>query len=215
MSTGKLHERICAPYGLRPDADADVRRAVELIPTPGELRSRPERVALREALQRRIDAARQADPSAGYATHLGVALDYRAWHSFTVKVIDAARPGSERTLGPRIGLSEGEKRVVSYLPLFAAAAAHFSALAEHWPATPRLILLDDAFAKVDEPTHGRLLRLLVDMDLDFIITSERMWGTFPTVPRLSIYECLREQSVRGVATVHFDWDGRRKRLVSV
>jgi hypothetical protein len=76
-------------------------------------------------------------------------------------------------------------------------------------------LLDDAFVKVDEPTHGRLLRLLVDLDLDFIITSERMWGTFPTVPRLSIYECLREQSVRGVATVHFDWDGRHKRLVSV
>jgi len=95
-------------WRLRPDADADVRRAVELIPTPGELRSRPERVALREALQRRIDAARQADPSAGYATHLGAALDYRAWHSFTVMVIDAARPGSERTLGPRIGLSEGE-----------------------------------------------------------------------------------------------------------
>jgi len=202
-------------WRLRHDADADVRRTVELIPTPGQLRPLQERAALREALQRRIEAARQADPSAGYLAHLGAALDYRAWHSFTVKVVDASRPGSERTLGPRIGLSEGEKRVVSYLPLFAAAAAHFNALAEQWPATPRLILLDDAFAKVDEPTHGRLLGLLVDLDLDFIITSERMWGTFPTVPRLSIYECLREQGARGVATVHFEWDGRRKRLVSV
>jgi len=202
-------------WRLRDDADADARRAVELIRTPGELLPVEQRVALREALQRRIEAARQADPGAGYGRHLAEGLDYRAWHAFTIKVVDASRPGSERTLGPRIGLSEGEKRVVSYLPLFAAAAAHFNALAEQWPAVPRLILLDDAFAKVDEPTHARLLGLLVDLDLDFIITSERMWGTFATVPRLSIYECLREQSARGVATVHFDWDGRRRRLVSV
>ena len=202
-------------WRLRDDADADARRAVELIPTPGQLRSNEQRIGLREALQRRIEAARQADPGAGYVKHLREALDYRAWHAFTIKVVDASRPGSDRTLGPRIGLSEGEKRVISYLPLFAAAAAHFNALAEQWPAVPRLILLDDAFAKVDEPTHARLLGLLVDLDLDFIITSERMWGTFATVPRLSIYECLREQNARGVATVHFDWDGRRRRLVSV
>jgi hypothetical protein len=102
--------------------------------------------------------------------------------------------------------------VVSYLVLFATAAAHFSSL----PAAtaPRLILLDDAFAKVDEPTHGRLLGLLVELDLDFVITSERLWGCFPTVPSLHIYECLRDPHARGVATVHFTWDGQRRRLVT-
>ena len=31
---------------------------------------------------------------------------------------------------------------------------------------------DDAFAKVDEPTHGELLGLLVDLGLDFVLTTE-------------------------------------------
>jgi len=55
----------------------------------------------------------------------------------------------------------------------------------------------------------------VELDLDFIITSERLWGCFPTVPNLHIYECLRDPGTRGVATVHFTWDGRHKRLVGV
>ena len=68
---------------------------------------------------------------------------------------------------------------------------------------------------------GRVVRetketaLLVELDLDFIITSERLWGCFPTVPSLHIYECLRDPGTRGVATVHFTWDGRHKRLVGV
>ena len=52
-------------------------------------------------------------------------------------------------------------------------------------------LLDDAFAKVDEPTHGQLLGLLVDLGLDFVLTSERMWGCFLSVPSLEIYEAIR------------------------
>ncbi|MGC0420228.1 hypothetical protein [Embleya sp. AB8] len=77
-----------------------------------------------------------------------------------------------------------------------------------------MILLDDAFAKVDEPTHGRLLGLLVRIDLDFVLTSERLWGTFREVPSLHIYECLRDPHHRGVATLHFTWDGSRKHLVA-
>ena len=128
---------------------------------------------------------------------------------------DAANPDRERVLSHRTALSQGEQRVVSYLVLFATAASHFTSIAAAAPVAPRLILLDDAFAKVDEPTHERLLGLLVDLDLDFIITSERLWGCFATVPRLHIYECLRDPHVRGVAAIHFTWDGHRKRLVGV
>ena len=115
-------------------------------------------------------------------------------------------------LSPRLGLSQGEQRVLSYLALFAAASAHFDSLGD---GCPRLLLLDDAFAKVDEPTHGRLLELLVDLDLDFMITSERMWGCFSQVPSLEIYEVLRDPAVAGVALVHFHWDGHERRLVGI
>jgi uncharacterized protein (TIGR02680 family) len=202
-------------WRLRPDADADVRRAVELIPTPGELRARPERLALREALQRRIDAARQADPSAGYATHLGVALDYRAWHSFTVKVIDAARPGSERILGPRIGLSEGEKRVVSYpaavrrrgRPLQCSGRAMATHAATHL-AGRRLRQGRRANPWTPAQAPGRPGPGLHHHQRAHV-------GNLPYRPQAQHLRMPPRTERRGVATVHFDWDGRHKRLVSV
>lgn len=197
------------------EGDADIRAAVTLLRQPSAMRTRDQSAQLRDALRRRIEEARLSDPSAGYGVHLRAALDYRAWFEFRVRVTDQARPDRVRVLSHRTALSQGEMRVVAYLVLFATAAAHFTSVAAGAPQAPRLILLDDAFAKVDEPTHGRLLGLLVDLDLDFIITSERLWGCFPTVPSLHIYECLRDPGVRGVATVHFTWDGQHKRLVGV
>jgi hypothetical protein len=70
------------------------------------------------------------------------------------------------------------------------------------------MLLDDAFAKVDEPTHGRLLALLVELDLDFVISSERVSGCVPGIS-LEVYECLCDARVLGVSIVHTHWDGQR------
>ncbi|WP_326602230.1 TIGR02680 family protein [Streptomyces sp. NBC_01800] len=202
-------------WKLDEDVDADVRAAVELLRSPSSLRTREQTEQLREVLQRRIEDARRADPSAGYTAHLRTALDYRAWFRFHTFVVEDAAPGRRRKLTGRTGLSQGEQRVLSYLVLFAAAAAHFTSLAESAPHAPRLILLDDAFAKVDEPTHGRLGRILVDLDLDFVLTSERLMGNWAEVPSLHIYECLRDPHVRGVATLHYTWNGRHRRLASV
>ncbi|MFE2493805.1 TIGR02680 family protein [Streptomyces scopuliridis] len=202
-------------WKLDEDVDADVRAAVELLRSPSGLRTREQTEQLREVLQRRIEDARRADPSAGYAAHLRTALDYRDWFRFHTFVVEDAAPNRKRRLTGRTGLSQGEQRVLSYLVLFAAAAAHFTTLGESAPHAPRLILLDDAFAKVDEPTHGRLGRILVDLDLDFVLTSERLMGNWPEVPSLHIYECLRDPHVRGVATLHYTWNGRHRRLVSV
>ncbi|MFJ1649204.1 TIGR02680 family protein [Streptomyces sp. NPDC088258] len=201
-------------WKLDEDADADVRAAVGLLSSPSGLRTREQTEQLREVLQRRIEEVRRADPSAGYAAHLRTALDYRDWFRFHTFVVEDAAPRRRRRLTGRTGLSQGEQRVLSYLVLFAAAAAHFTTLGESAPHAPRLILLDDAFAKVDEPTHGRLGRILVDLDLDFVLTSERLMGNWPQVPSLHIYECLRDPHVRGVATLHYTWNGHRRHLVS-
>ncbi|MGH9231100.1 MAG: TIGR02680 family protein, partial [Acidimicrobiales bacterium] len=200
-------------WKLRDDASAPAGVAAGLL--VDELRDEAADARLRDALLALIDAERAADPSAGYEHHLRAALDYRGWHRFTIKVTDAAHPGSSRTLSNRLGLSQGEQRVLSYLALFAAAASHFEAIARDAPTAPRLLLLDDAFAKVDEPTHGHLLGLLVDLGLDFVLTSERMWGCFPSVPSLEIYEAVRDPTHAGVALVHFRWDGHQRHLVGV
>ncbi|WP_116247447.1 SbcC/MukB-like Walker B domain-containing protein [Nocardiopsis sp. FIRDI 009] len=200
-------------WDLAPDAGADVEAVVPLLATPAEKRTRVQTTRLRDALRRCIEAIRRLDPTATGGAQLRAALDYRSWFAFTVYVTDSS--GHERRLGHRTALSQGEQRVVAYLVLFAAAAAQFDALGAHAPWAPRLILLDDAFAKVDEPTHGRLLGLLVELDLDFVLTSERVWGCFASVPSLNIYECLRDPDVPGIATLHFTWDGSRRRLVGV
>ncbi len=200
-------------WKLRDDAAAPSGVAVPLL--IDNLRDEVGDAQLRDALLALIDAERTADPTAGYEQHLRAALDYRGWHRFTVKVTDTAHPGSSRTLSSRLGLSQGEQRVLSYLALFAAAAAQFEAIARDTPTAPRLLLLDDAFAKVDEPTHAHLLGLLVDLGLDFVLTSERMWGCFPSVPSLEIYEAVRDPAHPGVALVHFRWDGRQRHLVGV
>ncbi|MFF4836243.1 TIGR02680 family protein [Streptomyces sp. NPDC001315] len=202
-------------WKLADGVEADVKAAVDLLRSPSGLRTRVQSEQLRDVLQRRIEDARRADPGAGYAAHLRTALDYRDWFTFTPWVVNDAAPGSRRKLSGRTGLSQGEQRVLSYLVLFAAAAAHFTSLAESAPHAPRLILLDDAFAKVDEPTHARLGRILVDLDLDFVLTSERLIGNWPDVPSLHIYECLRDPHVRGVATLHYMWNGRQRRLMPV
>ncbi len=119
------------------------------------------------------------------------------------------RPGTTAwtTLTRRTPLSQGEQKVVCYLPLFAAAAAHFTSVAGAAPYAPRLILLDDAFPKIDVRTHPLLFGLLVDLDLDFVLTSERLWGDHPTVPSLAIYEALRAPGERGIAQYRYTWDG--------
>ncbi|MFC3575618.1 TIGR02680 family protein [Streptomyces yaanensis] len=202
-------------WKLADGVEADVKAAVDLLRSASGLRTRDQSEQLRDVLQRRIEDARRADPAAGYASHLRTALDYRDWFTFTPWVVNDATPAARRKLSGRTGMSQGEQRVLSYLVLFAAAAAHFTSVAEHAPWAPRLILLDDAFAKVDEPTHARLGRILVDLDLDFVLTSERLIGNWPDVPSLHIYECLRDPHVRGVATLHYTWNGRQRRLVSV
>jgi ABC-type uncharacterized transport system fused permease/ATPase subunit len=97
--------------------------------------------------------------------------------------------------------------------LFAAVAASCDGLAALSPEAPRFILLDDAFAKVSEDNHPKLFGLLVELDLDFIATSERLWGTHETVPELAITEVIRDADLATIVLEHSRWDGRRREMV--
>ncbi|MCC6437837.1 MAG: hypothetical protein IT196_22615 [Acidimicrobiales bacterium] len=86
-------------------------------------------------------------------------------------------------------------------------AASCDALADSAPDAPRFVLLDDAFAKVSEDNHPKLFGLMVELDLDFIATSERLWGTHATVPGLAICEVIRDASLGVIVLQHAAWDG--------
>lgn len=212
----------------RPSAslDDDTKAALDLVRKPLAERSRSQDEMLRRVFTDRIEAQREAN-TGGYSEILARALDYRDWHSFTVRVRDTGPDGRSRVRRLR-QLSSGETRLVSYVTLFAAAASFYDAVsATHTHvATPdgrardsgaveastaggplRLALLDEAFERLDDPTIARMLGLLVELDLDWIITWPSGWGVSPKIPRMHIYDVLRPKNGRGVACTHTTWDG--------
>lgn len=191
----------------RDDLDPDLASTIDLLAKPPDLRTADEDRTLIEALGRRIDDAHRDDPGTPYRELIARVLDYRDWHHMTIML---HRGGRAKRLSRRTALSEGEKKIVSYLPLFAAVAASCDGLAAHAPEAPRFVLLDDAFAKVSEDNHAKLFGLLVELDLDFIATSERLWGTHETVPELAIAEVIRDADLQTIVLEHSQWDARRR-----
>jgi uncharacterized protein (TIGR02680 family) len=200
--------RMRLDWRLREDVSAEAREAIRLLTQPVGALLPEERATLRDSLHRLIEASRAESPELSYSEHLGLALDYRRWFEFRIKYTRPESEGRWLELHRRSPLSQGEQKVLCYLPLFAAAAAHFTSLAGAAPFAPRLVLLDDAFPKIDVRTHPLLFGLLVQLDLDFVITSERLWGDHDTVPSLAIYEALRDPAQRGIAQYEYRWDGR-------
>lgn len=192
----------------RDDIPPEAGRTLSLLASPLSALLPGEKAELQENVHRLIAFSRAESPEEPYAVHLSRALDYRQWNRFTVQY-HRPETGEWRNLERRTALSQGEQKVLCYLPLFAAAAAHFTSVAGAAPHAPRFVLLDDAFPKIDVRTHPLLFGLLVDLDLDFIITSERLWGTHATVPELAIYEALRSPGDRGIAQYQHRWDGRQ------
>jgi uncharacterized protein (TIGR02680 family) len=198
--------RVRLRWRMRDDVPTEAREVATLVARTGAALLPDERERLAVAMSGLVSYAADEAPEDGYQLHLQRALDYRTWHEFRVQY---ARPGTDwQDLGRRSPLSQGEQKVACYLPLFAAAAAHYTSVAGAAPHAPRFVLLDDAFPKIDARTHPVLFGLLVDLDLDFVVTSERLWGDHPQVPRLEIYEALRSPGEPGIAHAHYTWDGR-------
>ncbi|MGH3435280.1 MAG: TIGR02680 family protein [Sciscionella sp.] len=189
-----------------PALDDATRQALHLLRTPFAKRTDAQDEQLRLAFTERIAAERDSF-SGGYAEILGRALDYRDWYQFTVRVRDIGPDAAPRTRRMR-QLSSGETRLISYVTLFAAAAAFYAAVSGSGGTPPlRLVLLDEAFERLDDPTVARMLGLLVDLDMDWIITWPSGWGVSEKIPRMHIYDVLRPKSGGGIACTHTTWDG--------
>jgi uncharacterized protein (TIGR02680 family) len=166
-----------------------------------------DRAAVSAFLQEQIAAERARDGSGTWLEHLTAALDYRAWHRFTIERWQDGRWRS--AAGPA---SSGERVLTVTLPLFAAASAHYRSAQ---PVAPRLVLLDEAFAGVDDDARAKCMGLLATFDLDFVMTSEREWGCYPTVPGLSIHQLSRREGIDAVHVTRWEWDGRARTRVDL
>ncbi|WP_280265615.1 TIGR02680 family protein [Nocardia wallacei] len=190
--------------------DPELHRLLELVRIADQMRSAADNDDLVTLVRDRVELLHGADPAAGYADHLRAALDYRSWHSVEVSIL-GPEPNQRRRISRRAKISQGETRFVSYITLFAAADGYLSGLPEPESAL-RLVLLDDAFAKVDERAIGELMGLLVRLDIDFVMTGHALWGTVPEVPELDIYE-IRRIGGSAVIPTRIHWDGKNRTYI--
>jgi hypothetical protein len=206
MSTGMTLRFTWDPLEDGPPGMLEARRRLM---RAGGTWSPAEREALGSFLQQRIAAERAANLAGSWQDHLSQALDYRRWHRFGV---ERQQDGTWRRLTRRThGTgSGGEKAVALTLPQFAAAAAHYRSAG---PRAPRLILLDEVFVGVDSDMRGKCMGLLATFDLDFVMTSEREWGCYSSLPGLAIYQLTTRPGIDAVGATRFLWDGRERRPV--
>jgi uncharacterized protein (TIGR02680 family) len=162
--------------------------------------SEDDRAAVGGFLQHQIRAVRAGDEAGTWIELLTRAFDYRHWHRFSVERRQAGVWQSAS--GPSSG---GERVLAASVPLFAAASSYYSSAGN--PYAPRLIMLDEAFAGVDDRARAKCLGLLAAFDLDVVMTSEREWGCYAEVPGLAIAQLSRIDGVAAVLVTRWEWNG--------
>ena len=190
-----------APTGLEVARERLLNRSADMW-------SAEDRSVVGAMLQQQIAAERaQADAGttgSSLVEQLAKALDYRRWHRFSVQ---RHQDGQWRKLsGPA---SSGERALGLTVPLFAAISSFYGRGGS--PHAPRLMLLDEAFAGIDDAARAHCMGLIREFDLDFVITSEREWACYAELPGVSICQLQRREGVDAVFVSRWAWDGRAKR----
>lgn len=209
-STGVRYRLQWEPLSVEEGAPAglDTARA-RLLNTSADLWSAEDRRAVGTMLQQQIAAERaRADAEASGGSlidQLARALDYRHWHRFRIQ---RQQDGQWRKLsGPA---SSGESALGLTVPLFAAIASFYGHGGS--PLAPRLMLLDEAFAGIDDTARAHCMGLIREFDLDFVITSEREWACYAELPGVAICQLQRREGIDAVFVSRWTWDGREKRV---
>ena len=210
-STGVRFRLLWQPLAEADGAPVGLETARKrLLHTSADLWSAEDRQVVGAMLQQRIEAERASadqglgkDGGGGLLDQLARALDYRHWHRFRV---ERWQDGQWRKLsGPA---SSGERALGLTVPLFAAVASFYSQSGS--ASAPRLMLLDDVFAGIDDAARAHCRGLIREFDLDFVITSEREWACYAELPGVAIAQLQRREGVDAVFVSRWTWDGRAK-----
>lgn len=164
----------------------------------------------RHEIQERKQEAADAGIPVNYQEMVRDALDYRQWFEFRMMYTRVNETPKELTDHAFNTFSGGEKAMAMYIPLFAAVNAQYqkSSRADH----PRLIALDEAFAGVDDKNIASMFHLVSELDFDYIMNSQYLWGCYETVNALRIAELLRPENADYITVIFYHWNGRTKVL---
>jgi uncharacterized protein (TIGR02680 family) len=181
-----------------------------LFNTKSELWSAEDRKVVGAMLQQCISRDRDTDiaTEGGRLEQLARALDYRKWHRFTVERQEGRTGKWTKLSGPA---SSGERALGLTVPLFAAVASFYSQ--SEYKQSPRLVLMDEAFAGIDDDARANCMSLIGEFDLDFVMTSEREWACYKELAGVSICQLQRREGIEGVHVSRWVWNGKSKQRV--
>jgi uncharacterized protein (TIGR02680 family) len=198
--------RVQLDWRPRTDEEEGTQRVLKLLLRNPEDLYDSEREQLLSFFRGRLAKVSTSHDGDTWSHRLSKLLDYRAWFTFTVQWAKAGGPLGKLTRREHAALSGGEKAVTLHLPLFAAAAAYYHAASV---ACPRLIVLDEIFAGVDDELRGQLFELIVNFDLDLLATSERETGTHSELDGVSVYQLVAYEGASWILALRSMWNGER------
>lgn len=193
----------------------DTAELVSLLKSDANLLRPEDFQRLAEHFRSKINQARKGLEAVGvtktFHTLVKEVLDYRQWFEFQLFYTKTGERKRELTNNAFDRFSGGEKAMAMYVPLFSAVYARYEAAR---PEAPRLISLDEAFAGVDENNIRDMFRLLEELELNYVMNSQILWGDYDTVPALSICELVRPNNADYVSVIRYRWNGQVRSLVT-
>ena len=203
--------------GSTSEQDLGTNRLVALLQKPIQLLSEADREAISRHFQERVYYAQEqvqenTDNQSTLYQAIAQVLDYRDWFEFELKYKRANEGYHIQSLTDRRfnQFSGGEKAITMYLPLFAAV---YSRYLDAEKFCPRMITLDEAFAGIDEQNIADLFEVCEQLGFNYVMNSQALFGDYPTVSKLMIYELLRPQNINLVTPIQYYWDGKKKHLL--
>lgn len=193
------------------EKEMDTLQLVNLLKKNSQILKNQEIEQIIEHFRSRINWAKQeADEHDSLRQWIYRLLDYREWFRFALYYQKGDQSRRELTDSRFNALSGGEKALSMYIPLFAATSSRYN---DCRPEAPKIISLDEAFAGVDDENMRDSFGLLTQLDFDYMMTSQVLWGCYDTVPKLSVYEIYRPKDAEFVTLIHYYWNGFRRILV--
>lgn len=199
--------------------ELDTRELIELLRKDPFLMGDADREKITSHFRAKIAKARESSRSdaapATYSELMRQALDFRSWFTFHIYYRKGAGtaaadvPKKELTDSAFNSFSGGEKAMAMYVPLFAALSAQYEAAGTD---APQLMALDEAFAGVDETNIESMFTLVHQLNLNYIMNSQALWGCYASVSSLNIAELWRPQNADVVTVVRYHWNGHMLHL---
>ncbi len=210
-SSGLVLSLDWTPKPASSEDELDTDELVALLRRSPETLRTSEIDSMMKHFRNRINFAKElAGDGATLRQSITALLDYRTWFRFTLSYKKGDSPRRELTDSRFNVLSGGEKAMAMYIPLFAATDSRYK---DSRTTAPRIVSLDEAFAGVDEQNMSDMFHLLTDMEFDYMMTSQVLWGCYETVPALSIYEVHRPNDANFVTLIPYYWNGTTRRMV--